>query len=41
MLGNGEVIATLETSWDELLGHGDEPFGESITSSSCTSTDIS
>ncbi|KAG1812398.1 uncharacterized protein BJ212DRAFT_1483037 [Suillus subaureus] len=22
----GEVIATLETSWDELLDHGDEPF---------------
>ncbi|KAG1764303.1 hypothetical protein EDD22DRAFT_1019213 [Suillus occidentalis] len=26
MLGSGEVIATLETSWDELLDHGDEPF---------------
>ncbi|KAG1722672.1 CHAT domain-containing protein [Suillus lakei] len=26
MLGNGEVIGKLETSWDELLDHGDEPF---------------
>ncbi|KAG2122342.1 CHAT domain-containing protein [Suillus clintonianus] len=26
MLGNGEVIGTLETSWDELLDHSDEPF---------------
>ncbi|KAG2149362.1 CHAT domain-containing protein [Suillus clintonianus] len=26
MLGNGEVIGKLQTSWDELLGHGDEPF---------------
>ncbi|KAG1746245.1 CHAT domain-containing protein, partial [Suillus occidentalis] len=26
MLGSGEVLATHETSWDELLDHGDEPF---------------
>ncbi|KAG1721718.1 hypothetical protein EDB19DRAFT_1917141 [Suillus lakei] len=26
MLGNGEVVGKLETSWDELLHHGDEPF---------------
>ncbi|KAG2123246.1 CHAT domain-containing protein [Suillus clintonianus] len=26
MLGNGEVIGKLETSGDELLDHGDEPF---------------
>ncbi|KAG2142433.1 CHAT domain-containing protein [Suillus clintonianus] len=26
MLGNGEVIRKLETSGDELLDHGDEPF---------------
>ncbi|KAG2123455.1 CHAT domain-containing protein [Suillus clintonianus] len=26
MLGNGEVIGKLETSRDELLDHGDEPF---------------
>ncbi|KAG1721705.1 CHAT domain-containing protein [Suillus lakei] len=26
MLGNGEVVGKLETSWDELLDHGDEPF---------------
>ncbi|KAG0692576.1 hypothetical protein DFH29DRAFT_489948 [Suillus ampliporus] len=25
-LGNGELIGHLETSWDDLLGHGDEPF---------------
>ncbi|KAG2122482.1 hypothetical protein DEU56DRAFT_984058 [Suillus clintonianus] len=25
-LGNGEVIGKLQTSWDELLDHGDEPF---------------
>ncbi|KAG2065459.1 hypothetical protein BDR04DRAFT_1121831 [Suillus decipiens] len=30
MLGSGEVIATLETSWDELLDHGDEPFNLSF-----------
>ncbi|KAG0704924.1 hypothetical protein DFH29DRAFT_1067749 [Suillus ampliporus] len=26
MLGNGELIGKLETSWDELLRHGNEPF---------------
>ncbi|KAG2123264.1 CHAT domain-containing protein [Suillus clintonianus] len=26
ILGSGEVIGQLETSWDELLDHGDEPF---------------
>ncbi|KAG1819310.1 CHAT domain-containing protein [Suillus subaureus] len=26
MLGDGEVISKLETSWNELLDHGDEPF---------------
>ncbi|KAG1753662.1 CHAT domain-containing protein [Suillus paluster] len=26
MLGNGELIGKLKMSWDELLGHGDEPF---------------
>ncbi|KAG1752102.1 CHAT domain-containing protein [Suillus lakei] len=26
MLGGGEVISELETSWNELLDHGDEPF---------------
>ncbi|KAG2134472.1 CHAT domain-containing protein [Suillus clintonianus] len=26
MLGNGELIGQLETSWDELLDHGNEPF---------------
>ncbi|KAG2034421.1 CHAT domain-containing protein [Suillus americanus] len=26
MLGHGELIAKLETSWNELLGHGDEAF---------------
>ncbi|KAG1873525.1 hypothetical protein DFJ58DRAFT_741410 [Suillus subalutaceus] len=26
MLGSGEVIGELQTSWDELLDHGDEPF---------------
>ncbi|KAG2110032.1 CHAT domain-containing protein [Suillus cothurnatus] len=30
MLGRGEVIGKLKMSWDELLDHGDEPFGESI-----------
>ncbi|KAG2122495.1 CHAT domain-containing protein [Suillus clintonianus] len=25
-LGNGEIIGRLQTSWDELLDHGDEPF---------------
>jgi hypothetical protein len=28
MLGSGKVIGKLQTSWDELLDHGDEPFGE-------------
>ncbi|KAG2346933.1 hypothetical protein BDR05DRAFT_959154 [Suillus weaverae] len=26
MLGSGEVIGKLQTWWDELLNHGDEPF---------------
>ncbi|KAG2134505.1 hypothetical protein DEU56DRAFT_409115 [Suillus clintonianus] len=26
MLGNGELIGQIETSWDELLDHGNEPF---------------
>ncbi|KAG1764683.1 hypothetical protein EV702DRAFT_1283237 [Suillus placidus] len=26
MLGSGEVIGKLQTLWDELLDHGDEPF---------------
>ncbi|KAG1823704.1 uncharacterized protein BJ212DRAFT_698844 [Suillus subaureus] len=26
LLGNGEAVGKLETAWDELLGHGDEPF---------------
>ncbi|KAG1772942.1 hypothetical protein EV702DRAFT_1281242 [Suillus placidus] len=26
MLGSGEVIGKLQTWWDELLSHGDEPF---------------
>ncbi|KAG1882814.1 CHAT domain-containing protein [Suillus subluteus] len=26
MLGNGEVVGKLETSWDALLDHGNEPF---------------
>ncbi|KAG2122494.1 CHAT domain-containing protein [Suillus clintonianus] len=26
MLGNGEIIGQLQTSWDGLLDHGDEPF---------------
>ncbi|KAG1775462.1 CHAT domain-containing protein [Suillus placidus] len=26
MLGGGEVIGELQTSWDKLLDHGDEPF---------------
>ncbi|KIK42397.1 hypothetical protein CY34DRAFT_145932, partial [Suillus luteus UH-Slu-Lm8-n1] len=32
MLGSGEVIGKLETSWDELLDHGDEPFKLSFPS---------
>ncbi|KAG1793810.1 CHAT domain-containing protein [Suillus variegatus] len=27
ILGSGEVIGELQMSWDELLDHGDEPFG--------------
>ncbi|KAG1862770.1 CHAT domain-containing protein [Suillus subalutaceus] len=26
MLGNGEVVGKVKTSWDELLDHGNEPF---------------
>ncbi|KAG1809161.1 CHAT domain-containing protein [Suillus subaureus] len=33
MLGNGELIGTLQTSWDELLDHGDEPFNIDTTTS--------
>ncbi|KAG2342986.1 hypothetical protein BDR05DRAFT_989973 [Suillus weaverae] len=32
MLGSGVVIGKLETSWDELLDHGDEPFELSFPS---------
>ncbi|KAG0699415.1 CHAT domain-containing protein [Suillus ampliporus] len=32
MLGHGELIAKLRTSWDELLHHGDEPFDLSFPS---------
>jgi hypothetical protein len=28
MLGSGEVIGKVQMSWDKLLNHGDEPFGE-------------
>jgi hypothetical protein len=28
MLGSGELIGKLQMSWDEVLNHGDEPFGE-------------
>jgi len=28
MLGNGKVVGKLETSWDMLLDHKNEPFGE-------------
>jgi hypothetical protein len=28
ILGGGEVIGKVEISWDKLLDHGDEPFGE-------------
>ncbi|KAG1746151.1 CHAT domain-containing protein [Suillus lakei] len=31
MLGNGKVISKLETSWNELLDHGDEPFDLSFS----------
>ncbi|KAG1728463.1 CHAT domain-containing protein [Suillus lakei] len=30
MLGNGELVGKLETSWDELLNHGDKPFDMSF-----------
>ncbi|KAG2038420.1 hypothetical protein BDR03DRAFT_305194 [Suillus americanus] len=32
MLGSGEVVGKLETSWDELLDHRDEPFELSFPS---------
>ncbi|KAG2029056.1 CHAT domain-containing protein [Suillus americanus] len=32
MLGNGELVGELETSWDMLLDHGDEPFDISFPS---------
>ncbi|KAG2094535.1 CHAT domain-containing protein [Suillus cothurnatus] len=32
MLGNGEVVAKFESSWDELLDRGDEPFDISFPS---------
>ncbi|KAG1869920.1 CHAT domain-containing protein [Suillus subluteus] len=32
MLGNGEVVGKLETSWDALLDHGNEPFDISFPS---------
>jgi hypothetical protein len=38
MLGRGEVIGELQMSWDELLNHGDEPFGKQLTSHIHTST---
>jgi hypothetical protein len=28
MLGNGEVLGKLKISWDALLNHENEPFGE-------------
>ncbi|KAG1828309.1 hypothetical protein DFJ58DRAFT_737864 [Suillus subalutaceus] len=30
MLGSGEVIGQLKTLWDEMLDHGDEPFGSGV-----------
>ncbi|KAG2359469.1 CHAT domain-containing protein [Suillus spraguei] len=30
MLGNGEIVGKLETSWDALLNHGNEPFNISF-----------
>ncbi|KAG2078745.1 hypothetical protein BDR04DRAFT_1226638 [Suillus decipiens] len=30
MLGNGEIVGKLETSWDALLDHGNEPFNVSF-----------
>ncbi|KAG1873965.1 hypothetical protein F4604DRAFT_1925531 [Suillus subluteus] len=35
MLGRGEVIGELQISWDELLDHGDDPFGESLAPHPC------
>ncbi|KAG1850199.1 CHAT domain-containing protein [Suillus subalutaceus] len=32
MLGNGEVVGKLETLWDALLDHGNEPFDMSFPS---------
>ncbi|KAG1869921.1 CHAT domain-containing protein [Suillus subluteus] len=32
MLGNGEVVGKLKTSWDALLDHGNEPFDISFPS---------
>jgi len=32
MLGSGEVVAKFESSWDELLDRGDEPFDISFPS---------
>ncbi|KAG1817988.1 uncharacterized protein BJ212DRAFT_1576480 [Suillus subaureus] len=32
MLGNREVVGTLEMSWDALLNHGNEPFDISFPS---------
>ncbi|KAG1844227.1 hypothetical protein F4604DRAFT_1960469 [Suillus subluteus] len=32
MLGNGEVVGKLDTSWDALLDHGNEPFDISFPS---------
>ncbi|KAG1747306.1 hypothetical protein EDB19DRAFT_1826071 [Suillus lakei] len=40
MLGNGEVIGKLQTSWDELLDHGDEPFGHARFAKYVTSKSI-
>jgi hypothetical protein len=41
MLGAGEVIGKLKTSWDKLLDHGDEPFGEWLSPHPCTYMSIS
>jgi hypothetical protein len=41
MLGSGEIIGKLQMSWDELLNHGDGPFGESFVRHSHTCTYIS
>ncbi|KAG0691638.1 CHAT domain-containing protein [Suillus ampliporus] len=34
MLGNGEVIGKLESSWGDLLDHGDEPFDVDLITAS-------